>query len=342
MNSNNKFNQNRTQKSTSYEPIGKPKNEFKVIILNDQNYYGWSKYMENNLMSQKLLKHIQYTDPRDYYFENKGDDEDIDDPSEIKLTAKQKQRWNEDEERTIALLRNSLNQRYQLQVQDKKSACVIWETLKTTAQKNNTGSRIALSMSFFRATINDNEKPTEFIDRLSSLVDKCRVAELELDEELVCYKILASLPDKYETVIQNCAFIPPDELSIIELRDKLSTIEETKALHQRPHIDKKANINQVNTNNTRGKKCFLCGGENHLAKECRAPDWKKDKFRKEKELMKERHSLSSDNQTTNPTSTTNVPPTSQTNVTPTKKERNGEAHHANAHVMRVMGPRRRV
>ena len=52
--------------------------------------------------------------------------------------------------------------------------------------------------------------------------------------------------------------------------------------------------------------------------------------------MKERHSLSSDNQTTNPTSTTNVPPTSQTNVTPTKKERNGEAHHANAHVMRVM------
>ena len=153
MNSNNKFNQNRTQKSTSYEPMSKPTNELKVITLNDQNYYAWSKYMETILMAQKLLKHIQYTDAREYFFDNKGDDEDYDDPSEVKLTAKQKQKWNEDEERTIALLRNSVNQRYQLQVQDKKVAMVIWETLKTIAQKNNTGTRISLSMAFFRVAL---------------------------------------------------------------------------------------------------------------------------------------------------------------------------------------------
>jgi len=76
MNPNNKFNQRRTQITTSYEPMSKP-NESKAIILTDQNYYGWSKQMENTLMGQKLLKHIQYTDPRDYYFENRGDEENL-------------------------------------------------------------------------------------------------------------------------------------------------------------------------------------------------------------------------------------------------------------------------
>jgi gag-polypeptide of LTR copia-type/GAG-pre-integrase domain/Zinc knuckle len=209
----------------------------------------------------------------------------------VKLTRKEKEKWLEDDEKAIGIIVSTITHRFQLLVQQKESCYEVWRILKEEAQKKNTGARIGLVSRFFNIRMEETEKPTTFIDRLTATVDRCREAGVKVEEEWVCYKILSSLPPRYDTVIQTCIFIEEEELTTEMLRQKLLTLEETRNLHhqerRKEEVRGREREGVVNEIRTEKISCYACGKAGHYAKDCRSPEWMKDKHRESRQKNRE-------------------------------------------------------
>lgn len=277
-------------------------NPSQITKLKDDNYFKWNYEVEMFLRSKGLWKNLQFKSLREYYF-SKG----LEVPEEIKTEAKEEKEilkttevssttklvdkdffraqilWDEDDSKCIALIGLCVSERYYQIIKSYTTAYGIWEALKSEFKGFNNANKLQLKCQFYEARMIDKESLSKYVERVTLIVDKLADVGCFTDEHEVCYKILSSIPDTYRPIVLACLMVQEDKLTISFLRQQFS-LEESRSFLNNSSNKSKGQIEQALTLDwKKDKKCFKCGIKGHLSSECRAPQWKIDKYKKSKE-----------------------------------------------------------
>jgi hypothetical protein len=264
---------------TSYEPILAKGTGMNIVKLAEDNYYKWSYEMEMMLKVKELWNCCQLT-PGEYIesLEKFKIKEETLDTKIIK--------FREDNERCLAFIGLSVTEKYYGTVKSSTSAKEVWNKLKEETGATNLHYVLSLKFQFYTCTMEEKETLTKFVDKVVMIVDKLKELGFNTEEREVCFKILSHLPERYKTVSLTCT--GHADLSISFLRQQFMMIEKSNSNIQHTNSKKNIDATGLNTvtkrqnNKQETRSCHKCGIKGHLAKECRAPQWKIENFQKSK------------------------------------------------------------
>lgn len=112
---------------------------------------------------------------------------------------------------------------------------------------------------------------TQYMDRITFIVDKLNRLGFPTADDDVCYKILASIPEKYKPITMACMQVDSDKLSVAYLRGQFALEESRASISLAPNPSKGSKENPITLLNTNSKqKCTRCGAFGHGQHECRS------------------------------------------------------------------------
>ncbi len=254
----------------------------KITKLSDNNYHKWSYDIRLVLQTKGLWKNVEHESLNDYVRDMNDGVEDEDD--KVKMTGKDRVEWKENNEKCSAIIGLSVSDRYTQTIKDSTTPNEIWVKLKALCTTTDRSLKFSLQSQFFEAKMNEKETLINYVDRVVGIVEKLKEIGSTIEEEIICFKILYSLQERYRPIIMTCMMIPENEFKVATLRNHFVMEVSTKQKAEKP---KEVLFTQQtpshNKNQTKKVTCFKCGTKGHIAKECRAPPWKIEKFEKEKE-----------------------------------------------------------
>ncbi len=255
----------------------------KISKLSDSNYHKWSYDIKLVLQTKGLWKNVENATLADYVDEmNDGVSEEED---KVKMTGKDRVEWKENNEKCMAIIGLSVSDRYTQTIKESTTPKEIWVKLKALCTTTDRSLKFSLQSQFFEAKMNEKETLINYVDRVVGIVEKLKEIGSEIEEEIICFKILYSLQERYRPIIMTCMMIPENEFKVATLRNHFVMEVSTKQKAEKPkEVLFTQHTPSHNKNQTKKEvTCFKCGTKGHIAKECRAPPWKIEKFEKEKE-----------------------------------------------------------
>ena len=276
------------QTSSSYEPV-MLKMQTGISKLGDDNYFKWSYEMEMYLKVKDLWKNCIYATVEEY--ENRTVSVKIESESmttttttttKSGLSREKIEKYLDDDSKCLALIGLHVSEKYYGKIKQAKNAKEAWDSLKEESGATNMYYILSLKFQFHTCSFGEKETLLKFVDKVTMICDKLRELGVDTEENEVCYKILSHLPDQYKSIALTCC--GQSNLSVAFLRQQFMMIEKSSTSS---HTTKKSSeATTLNTNtkqhNPEKRSCYSCGTPGHLASECRAPQWKKEKYAKEK------------------------------------------------------------
>jgi len=139
------------------------------------------------------------------------------------------------------------------------------ENIKKEFVGLNNSMKLSLKCQFYEAKMNEKGQLLKYVDRITNITDRLDDIGCYTEEKEICFKILSSIPENYRPITLSCLMIPEDKLSVRFIKQQFA-LERTGKTNKK---EKEITALSVTT-----KSCYKCGIKDHIAKECRAPQWK--------------------------------------------------------------------
>jgi hypothetical protein len=238
-----------------YKPNYNQNQTFSVPRLSYNNYHAWQRQIETYLQTTGLLQHIKYSSFEVYYtIEHEPDEREqrynrlqqmikdkiqdqIEEDKEMMqldelfkeiptwLNAKKKAKkiWKDADSKVQGIFRSSIDEQFWTNVKNHTSAYDMWCQLKVETQQQEAGTIMSLLSKFFNLKMLDNEKLTTFTARVQAIADQLDDLGYNiLSQQLVCFRILCTMPEKYDQIQQAIFQLPVNEITLDKLKSKFA------------------------------------------------------------------------------------------------------------------------
>lgn len=247
-----------------------------ISLLVDENYANW-KFEIKMLLKQKELFHaVTFADAEEYFMDELDMSKEDIEKMDAKELVKHNKAWKRDNEKAIAYIGQYVDKKFYKYIADEKAANTVWSNLESHFSSLNTANRMHVKIEFYKAQQTRNESLLTYLERVVAITDKLRDLGWDTPDLEICIKVLSSLADEFRPVQLSCLMIPEDKLTTSILRQQFA-MDGGKKKTNHAGMD-----GDVQANFSRTLFCTECGYDNHLAKNCKAPQARKDAFKARK------------------------------------------------------------
>jgi hypothetical protein len=164
--------------------------------------------------------------------------------------------WNLEQEQACGFIKGHVDVTYWPMLKKCETAKAMWDLLKKESTMTDVGNVIMLHEQFFKAKLMENESLVSYISRIQVITEKLADIEEPLSEYVVCYKVLSSLPEEFDTLTMTLYQVAKKELKIQLLKSKFA-LEDSRRASQ-GHSRESEEANQVRE--VKVRKCNDCEG----------------------------------------------------------------------------------
>lgn len=227
----------------------------KIKPLNGKNYLNWKCRVVNLLKGKELSDVIE----KQYDFNSMIYSE--------KFLNKIKKKDNKVKSIIVQLVDDT-----QLQyIRDKQTAYEMWDILEKLHEKKGRPGQYVMRKKMLTIKLEEGGNLEQFLINFDSAVAELRGAGGGIDENDLVWTLLMNLPKSYSTFISLCERLPDEDFNLEVIKIALRSEEEKrKAMSSvspgesaMETLESPAAFNVENQ-----KKCYRCGKEGHLYKQC--------------------------------------------------------------------------
>ena len=254
-----------------------------MIRLTSSNYSIWKPRMKDILYCKDLYAPID------------GDNSKPKDMSEAE--------WKIMHRKTVALIRQWVDQSVFHHVSQESNATELWKKLESMYERKTAQNKATLIRRLVNLKYKNGHSVAEHTSDFQGLVNQLNALKMKIEDELQALLLLSSLPDSWDTLVISLSNSAPNgNLTMDMVKDSLFNEEarrkeqgissETEALvtenrRRGKNRKPKGHGKSKGRSQSRGKsserrKCYHCGKEGHMKRNCYA--WK----RKQKEGKNQR------------------------------------------------------
>ena len=231
-----------------------------------KNWQVWKYQMQVILEARELWGHVDGTATRPALSESSSSG------SSAQSTFEKAVR------KTKALLVTSINSGLVHLITECQTPKEIWDKLKERFERNTVANKLFLKQKFFSMKMKDSDSVDEHLRRMKEITDQLAAIKAPIPEDEHIVALLLSLPRSYNTLI-TALTAKGDELSLAQVHQALRSEEEKRGLSKGKDggrgTDKGETALQHEKTSRKPIKCFGCGEENHVIRNC--PKRKKGK-----------------------------------------------------------------
>lgn len=236
----------------------------RIDKLNSNNYRSWKFNMKMALVQRELWKHVTGEAVRP-----------VEDENEI-------ERFNRKEEKALAAIALSVEPEQQGHIIDCETASDAWEALKKVFEPTSRPRILQLKKQMVSIQLKSDESMTSYLGRIKTCSDSLKEAGYEIKDEDLAYTMLSGLPDSYEGIVMTLANLDDSKFKSSEIKGILLSeydrraakgTSETSQQKEAYHQTKKTS-HQNPESRREERKCFKCGKQGHIAKNCRVSNVK--------------------------------------------------------------------
>ena len=147
----------------------------------------------------------------------------------------------------------------------------IWDKLKECFERNTVANKLFLKQKFFSLKMKDSDSLDEHLRHMKAITDQLAAIKAPIPEDEHIVPVLLSLPRSYNTLI-TALTAKGDELSLAKVHQALMSEEEKHGLYKGKdgggRVDKGEAALQHEKTTQKPIKCFGCGEENHVIRNC--------------------------------------------------------------------------
>ena len=173
--------------------------------------------------------------------------------------------------KTKALLVTSINSDLVHLITECQTPKEIWDKLKERFERNTVANKLFLKQKFFSLKMKDSDSLDEHLRRMKAITDQLAAIKAPIPEDEHIVALLLSLPRSYNTLI-TALTAKGDELSLANVHQALMSEEEKRGLYKGKdgggRVDKGEAALQHEKTTRKPIKCFGCGEENHVIRNC--------------------------------------------------------------------------
>lgn len=260
---------------------------FKIPLLNGNNFSTWAPQMEAILHKCRLLRIVRGEEQMPVLFpirENATPAEIRQNEESIKMIRDFEDKDQDARAEIIVALEPDVVR----MVKNFRTSSEIWSYLKETYDRKSTRKKAELFRKLLKLRMGENQNITEYLTQFDIIVSELRELIDDIDEDFLTVMLLDSLPSKYEAI--KAAFDTATEFPTLNiLRSRLleignkteqsvSNCEDSalKVNRFRKGGSRKSNnyVDNQGMNNFFPYTCFKCGKKGHMAKHCRNKNYK--------------------------------------------------------------------
>ena len=223
-------------------------NKVNIIPLTDKNYPTWKLQMKMSLMKDGLFSIVNGTET---IAPNAANNEVL--------------KFNQRKDKALATIVLAIDPSLLYLVGDPDDPEEVWLLLQNTFMKKTWSNKLALKRKLYSAKMNNNDSLKVHLKTLTEIFDSLAVVGSPLEEEDKVITTLASLPDKFSTVV-----------TALETLDKVPSLQSVteKLLHEEVKLSQNTSSVTANENQSlavkhkKNIKCHECGKLGHIKRNC--------------------------------------------------------------------------
>ena len=257
-----------------------------VVPLTDKNYPTWKLQIKMTLMKDGLYNIVNGTEL----------------PPE---GGNELNKFNQRKDRALATIVLAIDPSLLYLVGDPNDPVAVWTLLQNTFMKKTWANKLALKRKLYNTRMNNNDSLQSHLKIFSEIYESLAVVGSPMEDEDKVITMLASLPEKFSTVVtalETLENVPSWE----SVTEKLLH-EESKLLNNNTSTTNDNQLLMVKQKKT--IKCFECGKLGHLKKNCyvyKRKNKHKNNFEKANSVVQNNKNVKSDESITLIASALNV------------------------------------
>ena len=172
--------------------------------------------------------------------------------------------------KTKALFVTSINSDLVHLITECQTPKQIWDKLKERFERNTVANKLFLKQKFFSLKMKDCDSLDDHLRRMKEITDQLAAIKAPIPEDEYIVALLLSLPRLYNTLI-TALTAKGDVLSLAQVHQALMSEEEKRGLYTGKgggRVDKGETALQHEKTSRKPIKCFGCGEENHVIRNC--------------------------------------------------------------------------
>ena len=216
-----------------------------VVLLDGDNYATWKVQVKMCLIKEDLWRLVN------------GDETAPSDPSALA-------KFNIRKDKALAIIVLAVDPKLLYLLGDPDCALSVWKTLQDTYQKKTWSNKLRLKKKLYRQQLTDGGNLQEHLKSLVEIFDSLAVMGDPVKEEDRVICLLASLPEKYDTMVTT--------LETLDSVPGWGAVQE-RLLRQeekfQDHVDGDKAYVSGKMQNKYIPRCFTCGDTGHFKRNCR-------------------------------------------------------------------------
>ena len=194
-----------------------------------------------------------------------------DQPEVSESSAAAQSAFEKAQKKTKALLVTSIKSDLVHLITECQTPKEIWDKLKVRFERDTVANKLFLKQKFFSLKMKECESLDEHFRRMKEITDQLAAIKAPIPEDEHIVALLLSLPRSYNTLI-TALTTKGDDLNLAKVHQALLS-EEEKRTQQKckssgSGIDRGETALQHDKSSRKPIKCFGCGQENHVIRNC--------------------------------------------------------------------------
>jgi len=156
-------------------------------------------------------------------------------------------------------------------IDGKFSAFEAWWAIHEYFERLSKSNKVVLQVQLFKAEMKEGESLLTYLNKIIRIRDNLRGLNLEVQEFMVCCKVISSLLPQYNAIAQTLMQTDDQILTLSYLRAQFA-LEDSRQILTPKNSEKISDSSALNANekDKSQEKCHRCGRTGHYARECYA------------------------------------------------------------------------
>lgn len=232
----------------------------RVELLTDKNYFVWALKVRALLRARKLFKEVI---------------ENPEPPTSANLETpegKARQIWESKNDEAFGILIMTISEEQAGQFLVETKAKNLWEELRKLHEGNAQDRKIDIGLELKNIRMQSNESVSEYITRAKNIASRSATLGYPIELREVSYHVVRGIHPKLEkvaTVLRTQRNLKLEEIQQALLEEERHSTQ-TRSVENTTWKDEKAYraTRQINRRQDSYSGCYICGKQNHKAKEC--------------------------------------------------------------------------